>query len=247
VANVRIQTDDNEPIEVLVVDPGGIPLTGLTNLKLRVRRRSDDNFFDWLDNTFKPAASVVQIDQMLIEINATFAPGKYKLDSASHIDGFDTSVIANPADDDIYFFTATQDGAPQNVANVPQVGQISVGDYLDFIDARISDIQDDFVVLMTLSLNQDNDRLDIIAWIENRNLLFNTPAVMGICTVSVYDKDGAVQFTATSPIPDAQGIYKIEKTAPGLVADQLYYATASIPVTIAPGSVVSGAKGMFTL
>lgn len=134
---VRIQTGAKEPIEVLAVDVSRARLTGLTNLKVYVRRVSDGAHFDWSDDTFRTSPS--QILETLSEINATRSPGAYKLDTASHDDGFDTSAITNPNTDDTYRVTVIQDGAPQTAINFPQVGEIKVGQWADNIDQAISD------------------------------------------------------------------------------------------------------------
>ena len=137
-SNVRIQTNDKEPVEVLAVDANRTPLTGLTNLVLKIRRRSDDFFFDWSDNTFKTGGAVATLLQPLQEVNAAVAPGKYKLNKTNHVNGFDTSSITNPTNDDIYFLTVLQDVAPFNAINTPQIGQLSVGDFVDHLDAFVS-------------------------------------------------------------------------------------------------------------
>jgi hypothetical protein len=138
----RIQTDDVEPIEVLVLDSQNQPLTGLTDVKLRVRRNSDNLFFDWSDDTFKNYPSVTTFLQELSEIHSTAAPGKYRLASVNHPNGLDTSRITNANDDDTYFLTAIQDSAVLSASNLPQVGELSVGQWVDHIDWNISDNAD---------------------------------------------------------------------------------------------------------
>ena len=136
---VRIQTGDIEPVEIFVLDVFGQPLAGLSNLRLHIRRRSDDFFFDWNDNTFKTPTALVQQQVTLSEIDPTFDPGRYKLAAGTHSNGFDTSAIVNANPDDVYFLTVNQVGAPQNAGNVPQIGEIKVGDYVDFLDQVVSD------------------------------------------------------------------------------------------------------------
>lgn len=137
-SNVRIQTSDKEPVEVLAVDANRSPITGLTNLGLKIRRNSDDFFFDWIDNTFKLGGVVTTLLQVLSEVSASNAAGKYKLDTPSHLNGFDTTSVTNAINDDIYFLTVLQSGTPQNAINTPQTGQISVGDYVDHLDDFVS-------------------------------------------------------------------------------------------------------------
>ncbi len=134
---VHIQTGAKEPIEVMAVDPLRTRLTGLTNLKLKIRRVSTGEYFDWNDNHFKLAPA--QLMETLVPVDPTRSPGEYKLNNAIHVDGFDTNVIVNPNDDDVYRVAVVQDGLPQNAANFPQIGEIKVGGWVDYIDQLISD------------------------------------------------------------------------------------------------------------
>lgn len=134
---VRIQTGATEPIEVLIVNALREPIVDLTNVKVKVRRISDGLLFDWTDNSFK--ASPGQLLQALVQINKVSFPGEYRLDSSPHVKGFNTSAITNPNVDDTYRVTVVQDGSPQNAANVPQIGEIKEGDFIDWIDQAISD------------------------------------------------------------------------------------------------------------
>jgi hypothetical protein len=133
---VRIQTGAIEPVELLIVGRNGKPLPGLTDLKLRIRRLSDDWFFDWSDNTLK--ASSTQLYQTLQAVNASLAPGEYRLNTAPHLKGFNTGAIANPTADDTYRLTVIQDPGT-NAANVPWIGEIKEGSWVDYFDQAISD------------------------------------------------------------------------------------------------------------
>lgn len=129
-STVRIQQGAKEPIVVMIVDSDNNPITGLTDIKIKVRRGSDSLYLDWSDNTFK--ASPVQLLVVLLEVSATFSPGEYYLNTATHVDGFDTSTFPQLVDEEQYFITAVQDGG-SNVANVPQIGELKVGGYVDDI------------------------------------------------------------------------------------------------------------------
>lgn len=122
----RIQTGATEPIEVLVVDAAGALLTGLLNVKVQIRRQSDDFYLDWSDNSFRAGASVVTMLQALGELDLTYAPGIYRF-----VGGWNTSTIANPVAGDTYFVTAVQDGVPQNAGNLPARGEIKSGQWPD--------------------------------------------------------------------------------------------------------------------
>jgi hypothetical protein len=126
----RIQTGGKEPIEVLVRDVLGAPLTGLADIKMNLRRLSDNFYLDWADNTFK--SSPTQILQALVEIDDTNSPGEYKLNKVGHVNGFDTSSIVSPNADDIYEFTVDQDGGT-DAKGLPLIGEIKVGGFVDQI------------------------------------------------------------------------------------------------------------------
>jgi hypothetical protein len=132
----------------MAVDSLRTRLTGLSNLKLKIRRISDGFYFDWSDDNFK--ASPTQLLETLTAVDATNSPGEYKLDNASHTDGFDTGAIVNPTANDIYRVAVIQDGLPQNAVNFPQIGEIKVGGWLDYIDQLISDNASPAEVLQAL-------------------------------------------------------------------------------------------------
>ena len=125
---VQIQSGAKEPIVVMVVDDNSDLIIGLTDIKLKVRRNSDGFYLDWLDNTFKPV--VTQLLQSLEEVSPAFSPGEYRLNTVDHVDGFDTSTFVGALPEEVYFFTAIQDGG-LNASNVPQIGEIKVGGYVD--------------------------------------------------------------------------------------------------------------------
>lgn len=128
----RIQTNQKEPIVALILDSNGDELTGKTNIKIKIRRVSDGLYFDWNDNTFKAPATATQLLETLSEVDSTYSPGEYELDTVDHASGFDTSKIVNANDDDVYFITAIQDGG-SDAANVPLIGELKVGNYVDNI------------------------------------------------------------------------------------------------------------------
>lgn len=224
----NIETGAVEPIASLVLDQLGQPVLGKTNIKARIWRVSDGKFLDWADMTFKVSGSVVQPLQAMSEVSATAAPGEYRT-------ALDTSAITNPIADDTYMVTIVQDGA-NGAANVPQVGEVRVGQWVDKIGNAYS-------VLCSFSYNPTADRLDGLVWVESGNFVFNTPA-LGACEVRWYSKDGSLLFTITDAAPDAQGFYKVEKQGPGLAKNNIYYAVAS--VVIAGVGTVTGGKGNFT-
>jgi hypothetical protein len=73
---VDVPINTPEIIRVRVVDVSGAPVTGLSNIAVRIIR-SDGLIWDWSDSTFKAGGSVVQMDQTMTQLNATYAAGVY--------------------------------------------------------------------------------------------------------------------------------------------------------------------------
>jgi hypothetical protein len=125
-ASANIRTGDTEPIEALIRDGSGEPLTGKTDITVTIRRKSDGFTYDWDDGNFKAFAACTTPRKALTEVDGANYPGEYATD-------FDTSVIANPADDDTYEVTVDQ--VPRtDASNVPQPGEIKVGQWADTIE-----------------------------------------------------------------------------------------------------------------
>jgi hypothetical protein len=289
-STVRIKAGATEPIEILAVDAFGAALPGLGNLKVKIRRVANAQFIDWSDNTFKAGASCSQLLQPLQEISPTYGSGEYRLNSTPHVKGFNTAAITNPYTNDVYRVTVVQDGAPQNAANLPQIGEIKVGEWVEYFDDFISNhvSQDDmrgiireFGLDHLVSVNpgvvppaantyirqilDKMDSLTIVAesafevkqnwaynpsanvlvgqtWLEHANIVVTMPSSV---VVTWYTDAGVALFTLTSATPDAQGIIRLEKDAPGLVRNVSYYAIASFVVS-GEGPII-GCKGMFTI
>lgn len=222
-----IPTGATEPITATVLDTNGDPLVGKTDIKVKVRRQSDDQWLDWSDMTFKAGGSVAQLLQALGEVSQTFAPGDYELD-------FDTSAIANPVADDIYHFTVMQD-VGTDADNLPLNGDLEVGTWRDLL------LQQSVVVLQSFSYNRSTDVLEGNVWVEQGGVLLVTPTVV---SVTFYDNDGNALFTMTTAGPDANGFFKATKSAPGFIAGESVYSIAT--VTDPAGPFDSG-KGSFVV
>lgn len=123
-SSVRIQTGATERIEALILDGSLVPLTGKTDILVSIRRVSDGFFYDFNDDTFKAAGWTTR-QQAMTEIDATNAPGEYRYD-------FDTSAVTNSATDDTYEVRVDQSPGT-DAKNVPQVGEIKVGQLVDEI------------------------------------------------------------------------------------------------------------------
>lgn len=124
-----IQEQSTEPIMFLAIDQNRVFLSGKTDIKIRIERLSDRKYFDWSDNTFKDGASVITMLQVLEEVSALYSPGWYKLNTGTHVQGFNLSAITNIVEMDTYIITAIQQPGT-DVANLPQVGEIKVGKFV---------------------------------------------------------------------------------------------------------------------
>jgi len=102
------------PIEVLALDGSLSPVTGSSTILLSIRRKSDDYFLDFNDDTFKASGWTTR-EVAMTEVDATNAAGEYAYD-------WDTSSVTNEADDDLYVFRARDSAAAAK--NLPTVGEI---------------------------------------------------------------------------------------------------------------------------
>ena len=57
---VRVKTGATEPLKAYITDAEGDPLTGLTDVYVRIRRANGD-YLDWDDYAFKAAGHVQEI------------------------------------------------------------------------------------------------------------------------------------------------------------------------------------------
>ena len=124
-AHQDIITNEDLGIEVepLLISSTGALATGKTNIKAKIRRRSDGFVFDWADSTFKTVGSVGQLLQTLTEVDATNFPGEYNT-------SFDTSAITNPTADETFIITVVEDGSAL-IANLPQTGEAHIDSAAD--------------------------------------------------------------------------------------------------------------------
>ena len=108
--SVNLPFGETEPVEVQVFGLDGLPLTGKTSIKLRVRRINDDLYLDWDDNSFKAGGAVSQLLLPLLEVDPTYSPGVYELNTPPHVKGLNTGIIVNATTTDIYEVVVVQDG-----------------------------------------------------------------------------------------------------------------------------------------
>ncbi len=228
--SVRIQSGDTEPI--LVQEQSKPPLTGLTDLAIRARRDSDNQFLDFAGPTFS-AAPVQPNSAALIEVNATLSPGLYFL-----VGGFDHSVITNKvANDTIHIIPVQTTGTN---ALLPPRGEIKVGQFADNLDLKISSVRND-ETHMGISYDDAILTLRLAVCLQRGNNRITTGLVEAI--VTWFDLDGTVLFTQTKTVPtaalDANGVFRFTQVQT-LVDDQTYYVDVS--VQDAAGTVVTRRK-----
>jgi hypothetical protein len=118
----RVVPGDRIPIEVTITDRDGNALTALVNIALQIRRTSDDFFYDWSTDLF--AASPVTRQRVLSEVSAANSPGTYKLNTAPHLNGWDTTL--GPVALGYYELRVDQISGGVNAGNVPQVGTVII-------------------------------------------------------------------------------------------------------------------------
>jgi len=113
------------PIESLILSSTLSELTGKTDILVWIRRKSDGLTYDWNDSSFKAYGSCTTPRQTMTEVDATNYKGQYARNWTS------------PASDETYEVTVDQSPGT-DAANVPQVGEIVVGGWVDDVDAAIS-------------------------------------------------------------------------------------------------------------
>lgn len=207
----RIQTGDLEPIYVEARDKTGDPLTGATDLFVRLFRDSDGEFFDWADLTFK-AAGHTTLNKLLTEVDATNAPGLYRVTG-----GFNTATITNASADDQYLVVPLQ--TPGTDAVIPQPGELKVGQWVDGVGL-------DIVVSATIDAAVPGT-LKLIAWLRRRGRPVSSGLVSA--TVSVHDNAGAVVVASAAMLgPSSDGVFRRDVPTVTLTAATQYYAKCTI-------------------
>jgi hypothetical protein len=121
--STQVPTGTTEPVYCYAVSVRGRPLTGLTDLYIRVHRASDGYFLDWADWTFK-ATGHSAINKPLVQVNASLSPGLYRLAG-----DFPTGMLTNANPEDSYVFTPLQ--TPGTNAYLPGPSELAVGWWAD--------------------------------------------------------------------------------------------------------------------
>lgn len=119
--SVQVRAGDTEPIEAMIRDGSGRPLTGKTDVVVSIRRKSDGLTLDWSDLGWRAFASCTTPRLSMAEVDATNYPGQYD------------ATFTTPDAEEIYQVTVDQ--YPRtDAANVPQPGEIRVGAWADTIE-----------------------------------------------------------------------------------------------------------------
>jgi hypothetical protein len=98
--------------------------TGLSNVLVNVRRRSDGFYLDWADDTFKASGWTTQ-NAAMTEVGST---GQYER-------ALLLSNVLNLILDDVYIITVSHVTSRYS----PQIGELKAGDWVSNLDAPISD------------------------------------------------------------------------------------------------------------
>lgn len=173
--------------------------------------------------------------------NAGNFPQEGEIKVGDYVDHVDQAISANATPAEVALALQAI-RLHQLVDDSPGATPAAAGTYVRQIIDNLAK-KPEYVVLCSFGLNSTSGALEGLVWVESGNLILNS-GVLSTCVVGWYDKAGVLQFTMTDTAPDAQGFYKVEKAAPGLVRGRIYYATAAVVIT--GFGIVSGGKGNFT-
>jgi hypothetical protein len=119
--SLRIQSGQAERIRAFIFDNDGNALVGLSNVLLKIYRKSDGQFYT--GSAWQYSAATI----VMTEEDAVTKPGWYCYD-------FDTAGM----NDDIYYMEVSCTSA---MTGYLAAGELKVGDYVDNIDAQASAIK----------------------------------------------------------------------------------------------------------
>jgi len=119
--STRIQYGETERIMATILTSVGAGYTGLSDVKLEIRRRSDGKYFDFSDETFKSSGWTTR-QGVMTELDATNSAGAYYYD-------FDTTGHSAAYTEEDYFIRVTSASG----GGVPNEGELHVGGYVNQI------------------------------------------------------------------------------------------------------------------
>lgn len=242
-----IRTGDTEPIRVFAVDGNSAPLTGLTDLYVRIERDSDGFLFDWGDSTFK-ASGWTTLNKLLTELDATNLAGMYEV-----VGGFDTSAILNPTADDTYTVYPLQ--TPGVNARLPAPASFAVGRWVDTIatnlDAAVSTrhLQGSGVVLLPDSVNASAVATSGANEIRDAILSDSTPFAGANINAAITSRavpGDAMDLVANAVDASAVATTGANEIRDAILTDSTPFAGANVDAAISTRAVAGDAMDLVT-
>lgn len=120
-------------------------------------------------------------------------------------------------------------------------GHTTLADYENGFDRVLATTPDD-EPLLGAAYDDNAGVLRLEASLSRRGLALTPPTVVSV-DLDVYDADDNILFSVSDLAPDGQGLFRMTKTAPGLIADRLY--SVRMTFTTSYGTVV-GRRGFMT-
>lgn len=127
--STRVKYGTTERVFAMASDSSGNSVTGLTDVKLEIYRKSDGKYFDFNDSTFKSSGWTTR-QGVMTELSASLSPGVYYYD-------FDTTSHTSQYVEETFLMTMTSTTA----VNDPTYGELKVGGYVDQIGISSGVIQ----------------------------------------------------------------------------------------------------------
>lgn len=123
------------------------------------------------------------------------------------------------------------------------VGHTVLADYEHGFDRVLASAPDD-EPLLGAAYDDGAATLRMEASLSRRGVALTSPTVTA-ATLDVYDADDNILFTVSDLAPDSQGLFRMTKVSPGLIADRLY--SVRMTFTTSYGSVVARRGFMTTV
>lgn len=120
-------------------------------------------------------------------------------------------------------------------------GHTVLADYEHGFDRVLTSAPDD-EPLLGAAYDDGAGVLRLEASLSRRGAALTPPTVASV-TLDVYDGDDNVLFGVSDLAPDSQGLFRLTKSSPGLIADRLY--SVRMTFTTSYGTVV-GRRGFMT-
>lgn len=166
---------------------------------------------------------------------STQKPGLYRFDVPST---FFTTHGAGEYAVVVQIDTTSVSGPPNVVDVVSAVLVISQQDF-DSLASQITTSTQDNRVASSFAYDPGTDILDGNIWLERDGQILTA---VTSATAEFYGSDGTLLFPVLSDLtPDAQGVFRVQKTAPGFTAGDQIYARLQV---VAPSGTFTSLKGI---